>query len=229
MRYGEILDEAQRAVGERRRLRIAYAHFGTVLWVRTDASAREMLAAADIVHPDGIGMHWALRVLHGFRGERINGSDLYPRLIGLAARNNWRCFFLGGGTATAERLTPAAAAYGLPAQSIRCLPGEPGANDAADSIRAFEPDLLLVGMGDPRQHEWVRDHAGALDVPVIVLAGGGLDFLAGTRPRAPRLLRAFGLEWLHRLALEPGRLWRRYLIGIPVFVWLVLREWMKRR
>jgi N-acetylglucosaminyldiphosphoundecaprenol N-acetyl-beta-D-mannosaminyltransferase len=91
-------------------------------------------------------------------------------------------------------------------------------------INAARPDLLIIGMGVPRQERWLWAHWEQLEVPVAWCVGATFDYYAAEFPRAPVWMRRAGLEWLFRLALEPRRLWRRYLIGNPRFVWRVLRR-----
>ena len=92
------------------------------------------------------------------------------------------------------------------------------------SSAAPKPHILWVGLGAPKQELWMARMAGELSVPVMIGVGAAFDYLAGTKPYAPALLRHTGFEWLFRLAVEPRRLWRRYLIGNSTFLWLVARE-----
>ena len=91
-----------------------------------------------------------------------------------------------------------------------------------DFIRFCRPDVLLVALGAPRQDVWIRDHIEELGVPVSIGVGCTLDVLSGGTPRAPRWMRRTGLEWLYRLSSEPGRLWKRYLLDLPLFAHLLL-------
>ena len=88
---------------------------------------------------------------------------------------------------------------------------------------------MWVGVGAPRQDYWVSDFRQWLKAPVLVAVGAAFNFHAGTVPQAPRWMMRCGLEWLFRLIAEPRRLWRRYLVGNPRFVLLVLRQWITRR
>ena len=93
-----------------------------------------------------------------------------------------------------------------------------------DRIAAAQPDLLIVGLGAPKQEYWMRDHRGKLNVPVMIGVGAAFDFLAGTKRQAPRWMQKSGLEWLFRLGCEPGRLWKRYIIGNSRFLMLLMAE-----
>jgi N-acetylglucosaminyldiphosphoundecaprenol N-acetyl-beta-D-mannosaminyltransferase len=93
-----------------------------------------------------------------------------------------------------------------------------------DRINAAAPDVVWVGLGHPKQDLWVHHHRAALDAPVLAAVGAAFDFHAGMVKEAPEWMKRSGLQWLHRLARDPRRLWRRYLIGNPRFLWLLLRE-----
>jgi N-acetylglucosaminyldiphosphoundecaprenol N-acetyl-beta-D-mannosaminyltransferase len=94
-------------------------------------------------------------------------------------------------------------------------------------INASKADILWIGLGSPKQDFWMAMHRPLLDVPVIVGSGAAFDFLAGTKPQAPRWMQRSGLEWLFRLMCEPKRLWRRYLIGNTLFLGYVIRDFLK--
>jgi alpha-1,3-mannosyltransferase len=93
-------------------------------------------------------------------------------------------------------------------------------------IRRAHADVLLVAMGNLEQEVWLADHLAATGCVLGFGVGGLFDFVAGVVPRAPAWVRALRLEWLYRLAQEPRRLWRRYLVGMPVFLFRVARQWI---
>ena len=100
---------------------------------------------------------------------------------------------------------------------------------APEADGAARPDILFIGLGSPKQECWVYGQWARLSAVVAVCCGAALDYAAGTKPRAPGWMRRGGLEWLWRLAREPGRLWRRYLVRDLAFVGIVLKEWWRRR
>ena len=93
-----------------------------------------------------------------------------------------------------------------------------------DSVKEACPDILLVGMGTPCQEKWIAKYRENLEVPVVWAVGALFDFVVGVQPRGPRWMLDHGLEWLYRLFSNPMRLWRRYLIGNPIFILRVLRQ-----
>jgi N-acetylglucosaminyldiphosphoundecaprenol N-acetyl-beta-D-mannosaminyltransferase len=228
-KYDEILDAIAAATAAGRRLSISGPHYSILLQARGDEVLRATLNGCAINHPDGIGIAMAIRVLHGIRAARVNGTDLYTQLLERFPPGELRYYFLGGNEATVAGLYNNFAVPDIE-DAVRARHGFDPVEDpaAADDISAAQPDILLVGMGSPRQFEWIERWQDELDVPVIIAVGGGLEFLSGRKPRAPRWMRALGLEWLHRLALEPARLWKRYIIGIPKFAWAIAAEKLRR-
>jgi len=91
-------------------------------------------------------------------------------------------------------------------------------------IRESKADIVWVGLGSPKQEKWMHEHFEQLGAPVLVGVGAAFDFLSGSKPQAPHWIQRIGLEWLYRLVSEPQRLWKRYLLGYPRFVWLVLMQ-----
>ena len=189
---------------------------------------RKILNAGDVVFGDGTGVRWAAR-LRGVRlRDNINGTDFIPSLLQATARWRHSCFLLGGDALTiqlaadfARRTFPS---WRLSGWHHGYLADE--ATDAAVVVRInqVKPDLLLVGMGNPLQEQWIDRHLPALRVPVCIGVGGLFDFWAGNVSRSPRWLRWLGHEWLWRLLQEPRRMARRYLVGNPLFLARMLFE-----
>ena len=96
-----------------------------------------------------------------------------------------------------------------------------------DELQRFHPDAIFLGMGTPKQFDWIYAYRDANLAPLIVATGGFLDFVAGSHRRAPMWMRAARIEWLYRLLLEPTRLWKRYLIGIPRFLIALMCEFIR--
>jgi N-acetylglucosaminyldiphosphoundecaprenol N-acetyl-beta-D-mannosaminyltransferase len=91
-------------------------------------------------------------------------------------------------------------------------------------INETRPDIVWIGLSTPKQERWMADHIGRLTAPVLIGVGAAFDFHAGTKKQAPRWMQRSGLEWFFRLITEPRRLWRRYLINNPAFLWLIMLQ-----
>lgn len=226
----ELLDRIVSAIERDERLLVLNANAHMVLLARSQGWLREMFETADVVFCDGAGVQFALRLLTGRKPNRSTPPQWIDALGARLARHGATVFWLGGHIDAVGRAAEALERRtGL--RSVGCndgffdhTPGSADNEDLVGRINAARPDLLLVNMGMPLQEKWLRDHWHRLDVPVALTAGALVDHVAGIRKRPPMWVAELGVEWLVRLAIEPRRLWRRYLLGLPVFVLLVLRE-----
>lgn len=190
---------------------------------RWDSLLKEAYRTADLVTADGAGLVWASRVLGAPLPERVTGIDLLEGFWDRAAAKGYRLFFLGAKPGVAY-----AAAQQLKTRfpSLNIVGVHHGYFAASQeeavvrAIRDAVPDLLLVGMGVPRQESWILRLKDQLNVPVIIGVGGSFDVLSGRLRRAPRSWQALGLEWLWRAIQEPQRFWR--VRAIPLFVLKIL-------
>ncbi len=198
---------------------------------------RDAYAAADLSLADGMPIVWSSRLLGAPLPEKVSGSDLVLPLMDRAAARGWSVFLLGAGpgiaNAAAERLRRERRVHvvGTAAPYVRVGPGEPDPDgDAAvEAIRGARPDLVLVAFGAPKQEIWMHRRREALAPAVLLGVGASLDFVAGRVRRAPSWVSGAGLEWLWRLAREPRRLARRYLVEDPRFLAVLWRELRRRR
>jgi len=193
-----------------------------------DPTYREVLNAADFVFADGTGVRWAAR-LQGVRVlDNLVGTDLVPALFRATAGRGYSYFLLGADEQTIAVAADYARREFTGWTQAGChhgyLTDESLASAAIEKINAARPDVLLVGMGNPVQEQWIHDHLPRLSVPVCMGIGGLFDYWAGNVSRAPPWLRRFGHEWLWRLYQQPALKARRYLIGNPLFLARVLRE-----
>jgi N-acetylglucosaminyldiphosphoundecaprenol N-acetyl-beta-D-mannosaminyltransferase len=182
----------------------------------------DAVMSADLVLRDGAGMAILMRLLHEVPGLNLNGTDLIPKILRLYAGRPIALF------GTQEPYLEAARNV----VTTRLAPGSEcitahGFLDTASYLQLAaqqRPSVIVLGMGMPRQEEVAAVLRGALDYPCLIICGGAIiDFLGGKTSRAPGWMRAAGLEWAYRLALEPKRLFRRYVLGNPLFLARALR------
>jgi N-acetylglucosaminyldiphosphoundecaprenol N-acetyl-beta-D-mannosaminyltransferase len=154
--------------------------------------------------------------------ERVTGIDLALALLETGEALGWRVFFLGGrpGVAAEAAKRQARRYPGLIFAYAHGYFNSEDENALMEQIRTFRPQVLLAGLGAPRQEIWLHEHADLAAVTVGV--GGTLDILAGRKKRAPQWVRRAGCEWLYRLVREPGRFRRQW--ALPVFIWRVLKQ-----
>lgn len=203
-------------IDERRPRYVVTPNVDFLVQARHDAVLRQILVQADLVLCDGKPLVWASQWLGNALPSRVAGSDLTPVLLERAAQRGWKIFLLGGaegaGAEAARRI--AAAHPTLPPVAHYSPPHAPLAKmnhaEIIARVRAAKPDLMLVCFGCPKQEKWIFEHYRTMEVPVMIGAGGTVDFLAARVKRAPVWMRRAGAEWLYRLAQEPRRLFKRY-------------------
>ncbi len=193
---------------------------------------RAAYADAAMVLADGMPLVWTSRLLGHPLPERVTGSDLVPALFtAVPSDRSLRVYLLGAAAGVAERAA-ANIARRWPAVEVVGTYSPPlgfehdTVENAAilDRIAAARPDVLVVGLGAPKQELWVHEHRDRIAAPVALCVGATIDFLAGQVARAPAWMQTSGLEWLHRLASQPRRLARRYARDAWIFPQLVLRD-----
>ncbi len=179
------------------------------------------LVECDVVLADGIGMKLAGRMLKQNIRENVNGTDMFPRLCkGMEAEG--KTMFLLGGRPEVPDAVAAWVAERYPNLKICGFQhGYYSADEEAaviERINECQPDVLIVAFGAPRQEIWIKKHLEECGAKVAIGVGGLLDFYSGRIPRAPLWMRELGIEWVYRFIQEPGRLWKRYLVGNTIFM-----------
>ena len=222
-------------ISRRERGYVCVAPVSTVVDARRSPAYREVLNGASLITPDGMPLVWLGR-RQGFRDvHRTYGPDLMMTLCKAGEGRGWRHFFYGGSEEVCARLSarlreecPDVQIAGAIAPPYIPKAGQLSAEVAA-AINAARPDILWVGLGSPKQDYWLALNRQLLDVPVMIGIGAAFDFHAGVKPQAPLWMQRSGLEWLFRLSCEPGRLWKRYLVGNSLFLWWMFCGLFSRR
>jgi len=233
LRYDEAFDLVRSWVALRTGRYVCFAAVATVIQAHDSPGFRVAVADADLVLPDGMPIVWFMRRTSHPRQERLCGPDLIFRLCADAARNRIPVGFYGS-TPQTLALIRNRFAQRWPDLDIRYAYSPPfrpltEAEESAilEDINASGIGLLFVGLGCPKQEDWmsrVRDRSRV----VMFGIGGAFDVAAGTHPAPPRWVQKMGLQWAYRVRQEPRRLWRRYLYQNARFCWLVLKETMSR-
>jgi N-acetylglucosaminyldiphosphoundecaprenol N-acetyl-beta-D-mannosaminyltransferase len=181
---------------------------------------------------DGAWVVWASRLLPTQLPEKVSGSDLISPLLERAGQRQWRVAFLGAGPGVAEKAAAVAKekwntqVVFIDAPMIR-LEDDAQLDDIARRLSESKPDVVMVALGAPKQELLIMRIHERVKPAVLLGIGASLDFVAGTVKRAPKPVSNLGLEWAWRLAQEPRRLWRRYLINDPKFA-LILARTLRR-
>lgn len=230
-------DAAERIVGWTREGTSKYvcvANVNNVMQAHVDPAYLHLMNEADLVTPDGMPLVWGLRMLGLPGATRVCGPDLMPALLTAASRQGIPIGLYGSTDSVLELLDRQVreqwpelqVAYTL-SPPFREMSPEEDARTIRE-INASGARLLFVGLGCPKQERWMAEHRGAIDA-VMVGVGAAFDFLAGSKRQAPRWMKRAGLEWSFRLATEPRRLWRRYLLRNPAFVALFFAQVARAR
>jgi N-acetylglucosaminyldiphosphoundecaprenol N-acetyl-beta-D-mannosaminyltransferase len=191
----------------------------------TNPDYRRILRGADTIFGDGTGVRWAARLRGKELAANLNGTDLVPAL--LRRSDGLKCFIVGSAP---EKIDSIRAEFSRRFPRVDLVGSHHGYLDDNTSrtvvqrINASGADLLLVGMGNPLQEQWIHRHRGALDVPLAIGVGGLFEYWSGALDRAPAWMRSGGIEWVHILRRQPWKA-RRYLIGNFEFVWRSL-SWL---
>jgi len=223
-------------VNDRKKL-IAHHNLHSVYLRPSSAKMRDHYALADYAHIDGMSLIVLGRLL-GFeldRDHRVTYVDWIWPLLERASAKGWRIFYLG---AKRDVITRGIA-------NIKCrfpdldIDGRHGYFDMRENgsenrrvvelINSFDPDILMVGMGMPRQEEWIADNYERLEANIVLPSGACIDYIAGEAQTPPRWMGRFGLEWLYRLVNEPGRLWKRCFVEPWYALYLFSKDFVRIR
>ncbi len=214
------------AVADRHKRTLFFANASTLNLACDDPAYRETLNGASFVYGDGTGVRWAAKLRGVTLQDNLNGTDVIPEL--LRTTPGLRVYMIGS---SGEQIARAAKRFPTLFPDAKLVGWRDGyfdhddCGEVIDAINATKPDLLLVGFGNPLQERWITANRERIAAPLAAGVGGLFDFWSGKRRRASRLMRAWGMEWLHILFTE-RHMARRYLIGNPVF--LVRMVWWLR-
>jgi N-acetylglucosaminyldiphosphoundecaprenol N-acetyl-beta-D-mannosaminyltransferase len=195
------------------------------LWeAHKDASYRAILNSAELWVPDGIAPVWVARIRGHLNVRRAPGTEIMKEFFRRASRRGYSSYFYGDTEATLAKLRdklsdswPGHRIAGTFSPPFRPLTMQEDL-EAIDRINDARPAVLWVGLGAPRQDRWIYERLSRLRVPVAIGVGAAFGFIAGTVQRCPEWLGSIGLEWAHRFAKEPKKVWRRDLIDGPRFL-----------
>jgi N-acetylglucosaminyldiphosphoundecaprenol N-acetyl-beta-D-mannosaminyltransferase len=201
-----------------------------------DRVFRDCLKRAEFVCADGVSIGLAASVLTGQKIERLAGVDLIEEICRRGAQHGLRVFLLGGRPGSAVRLSemlqnryPGVEIAGTACPSVGFEKNTESLAAVLDQMHSVRPHLVFAALGAPKQELFIDQYLRNLKIPVAVGVGGSFEIITGVTHRAPRIIQRVGLEWLYRLCQEPRRLWRRYILGNPYFLWIMARYWFARR
>ena len=203
-----------------------------IVEMRNDPYLREIVSSCDLINADGMPIVWASKILGQPLPERVAGVDLFQNLVKLCAKKGYRPFFFGAREWVVKKVVeefkqryPNLAVAGY-RNGYYTDEEEP---EIAEIIRDSTADMLFVGFSSPKKEEFLKKWMPAMHVPFCMGVGGSFDIIAGRTKRAPLWMQNSGLEWCYRIYQEPRRMWKRYAKTNPVFVWMVVKEYVKMK
>jgi exopolysaccharide biosynthesis WecB/TagA/CpsF family protein len=218
------------ATVSQRQVCLGYVNTHTAYLLARDPAYRSLFRDFMLLN-DGIGLDLLSLIRYGRAFEfNLNGSDFTPLLL-QATKHRHRIFVLGGRPGVADRAAAALQKIAPQHEYVGAHRGhlQPHEEDGVvRAINAARATLVIVGFGNPDQEVWMAKHAPRLDAGLLIGVGALLDFLAGSVPRAPAWMQRARIEWLHRVALEPRRLWKRYFLFTPALVLRAATERVRR-
>jgi len=219
--YSQLIGAIQTSINDTKKITISYANAHTLNKTFKNVKLINIVNSFDIIHSDGIGIYFASKILHKKNGlnKRFTGSDFYPLLAEEAIKNNWKVFFFGHDVNTLNKIAlhyPDLKVSGL-------LEGYNFRNaDVINAINQSNPDILIVGLGFPKQEEWIYENKDKINYKVILAVGEGIKVFAGTKIRGSKFIRVLGLEWLVRVFTNPFKYFKRYITGNPIFLYRII-------
>lgn len=211
-------EEIGTLISEKRKGYVVFCTVSSLLSARDDPAVARAMQNAELVTPDGMPLVWLGRRRSAHPVERVYGPDLMLDFFA-ATGSQFSHYFYGGQPGVAEAAVERLCKRFPDLQVAGCstppmdVSGTTLDSDAIHEINASEADIVWVALGHPKQELWMSTNQEHLDAPVLAGVGAAFDFHAGRKKEAPEWMKKSGLQWLHRLASEPRRLWKRYLIG----------------
>ncbi|KQV68345.1 WecB/TagA/CpsF family glycosyltransferase [Rhizobium sp. Root1220] len=210
---------------------ISFVNAHNILLTLRDSEYRGILSQ-NLVLPDGIGLNIASKIAHGSPfPANLNGTDFVPALLTFMEQPR-RVGLIGGKREVVDKAAANLRRHAPWHEFIVISDGFFDRDESSAVVREIERskvDILIVGMGTPLQEKWASKNIRTDHARLVLTVGALFDFVSGTIPRAPKSVRMMRLEWAYRLMQEPSRLWRRYVVGIPVFLYHVLHYRVSRR
>lgn len=224
--FGEILSKIEAAVTKNKKITITYLtpHIANYCYRYPDF--RNIINQFDIIYADGIGIVLASMLQNGCLRKRITLPDYIDKLCNFSIEKNISIYLLGSSLSvvnnTARVLKERHSLLDIAGYHAGFFLNED--TSIVEEINKIKPNVLLVGMGLPHQEKWIHKNKDILDVNVIWSCGGLFSWVSGKIRRAPSWMLKYNLEWVYRLFREPKRLWKRYLVGNPLFIFRVFRN-----
>jgi N-acetylglucosaminyldiphosphoundecaprenol N-acetyl-beta-D-mannosaminyltransferase len=231
-RYSSFIQNIIELAKEKSSSNVCVANVHMFVEAYLDESFSKIIKEADIVTPDGKPLTWGMRLLYGIKQDRVAGSDILPDLVKQSEQLGLSIFFYGGSEKMLETTSeflksnhPALKIAGMYSPPFRKLSDAENEN-VISMINNCTADIVMVVLGCPKQEKWMASMKGKINA-VMIGIGGALPLFIGAQKRAPYWMQKYGLEWLFRLAIEPRRLFKRYVVTNSYFVCILFKEFFR--
>jgi len=223
----ETIDLIEEAIITERTLQHICVNAGKLVRMQKDHSLRKAVVESDIISADGQAVVWASKFLGDPLPERVNGTNLMEALIRMAHEKGYTCFFFGAKQDVVKKVVDIYSKM----YSKNIIAGYRNGyfdhdeeDNIAREIQTSNPDILFVAITSPKKEIFLNKYKDILTIPFTMGVGGSFDVIAGKVKRAPEWMQKTGLEWFYRFIQEPKRMWKRYILGNPHFVYLVVKQ-----
>lgn len=215
----EAVDAIDALVQKRKFSYVVTPNVDHIVKLESDVEFQSVYKNANLILTDGKPLLWISKWYGTPIKAKVSGSDLFPRICELAARKDYRLFFLGAAEGVAEKAADKLRGYyanlnivGTYSPTRGFEKDETKVEQVIQIVRNAYPDILILALGSPKQEKFIFEHLDKLQVPLSVGLGASIDFVAGNVKRAPKWMSEHGLEWLYRLMQDPQRMFRRYIV-----------------
>jgi N-acetylglucosaminyldiphosphoundecaprenol N-acetyl-beta-D-mannosaminyltransferase len=214
---------------------ICVCNVHVIMLAQKDYDLKNALDHSTLTVADGMPVVWSARKLGASINATVRGTNLMLKACEMAESERYSVFFYGAKPQTLSKMQenllrrfPRLRISGVYSPPFSPLSEEEDAQ-IIEMINSASPDILFIGLGAPKQEKWMADYCQKIKVPVTIGVGAAFDFLSGEKKQAPVWMQARGLEWLFRLVNEPSRLWARYIVYNPQYVFLVIKQLLREK
>lgn len=232
----ETLVAIEKLIENRKNSYIVTPNVDHIVQLESDKELQEVYENADLILCDGKPLIWISKIYRNPIKEKLSGSDLFPRLCEMAAQKGFSVYLMGAAEGVAAKAADNlrqkykglkivgtySPAYGFEKDEEQC-------NYIVQKIKSVRPDILIVGLGAPKQEKFMYKYRNMLEVPISLGLGASIDFEAGNVKRAPKWMSSCGLEWFYRFLQEPKRMFKRYFVNDMKIIKLIFKYSNRRK
>jgi N-acetylglucosaminyldiphosphoundecaprenol N-acetyl-beta-D-mannosaminyltransferase len=232
LNMAQTIGQIEQFIKEKKPRQHVVVNVAKIVEMRNDPQLRKIIASCDLINADGMPIVWASRLLGIPLPSRVAGVDLFQNLVKLCAEKKYRPFFFGARDWVVKKVIEEFKKR-YPKLNIAGYRNgyysEDEEQKIAETIRDSSADMLFVGFSSPMKEKFLNRWMTFMKVPFCMGVGGSFDIIAGKTKRAPKWMQKSGLEWCYRIYQEPRRMWKRYAKTNPIFMWMVVKEWIRRK